>query len=383
MVQAGLERIAPETAPEAAEALRAASAGGRRVRFRGGGTKLGWGRVTPPPEVELSTGRLDAIVEHNAGDLTAIVQAGVPLHRAQEAFARAGQMLALDPPDADGAATIGGVVATADSGPLRHRHHAVRDMVLGVQVALPDGTVARAGSKVIKNVAGYDLAKLLSGSFGTLGLIVEVSVRLHPLPADTVTAVGRDADPALLAAAASTLAHQPIEAEALDVAWSGDEGAVLVRFAGASAAEQAHRALAVLREAGLDGEAVSDDGPLWQRQTAAQRSDDGVVVRVSTTQQGVAAALAAARGAGARAVGRAALGLVWITLPEASAAAVRELRTMLAPAPCVVLDAPDAVREAIDPWGDVEPGRLALMRRVKERFDPLGTCNAGLFAGGI
>jgi glycolate oxidase FAD binding subunit len=381
MAQASLQRIAPETAAEAAAALAEAAAGGRRVRFRGGGTKLGWGSPTPPPDVELSTERLDAIVEHNEGDLTAILQAGVPLARAQEAFRAAGQMLALDPPDGDGAATMGGIVATADSGPLRHRHNAVRDLVLGVQLALPDGSVARAGSKVIKNVAGYDLAKLLSGSFGTLGLIVEVNVRLHPLPLDTVTAVGRGGDPAVLAAAASDLAHRPIEAEALDVSWSGDAGAVLARFGGASAPERARAVLGLLSEAGLDGEAVDDDGPLWSRQAAAQRS--GMVVRVSATQQGVAAALAAARGAGGSAVGRAALGLVWITLPETSADAVRELREQLAPAPCVVLDAPEAVREAIDPWDESDPGRLGLMRRVKERFDPHGVCNPGLFAGGI
>jgi glycolate oxidase FAD binding subunit len=307
----------------------------------------------------------------------------VPLARAQEAFRGAGQMLALDPPDGDGAATIGGVVATADSGPLRHRHNTVRDLVLGVQLALPDGTVARAGSKVIKNVAGYDLAKLISGSFGTLGLIVEVNVRLHPLPLDTVTAVARGGDPAVLAAGASDLAHRPIEAEALDVSWSGDAGAVLARFGGVSAPERARAALAVMSEAGLDGEVVDDDRPLWWRQAAAQRSAEGMVVRVSTTQQGVAAALAAARGAGGSAVGRAALGLVWLALPEASAEAVRALRAQLAPAPCVVLDAPEAVREAIDPWDEADPGRLGLMRRVKERFDPHGICNPGLFAGGI
>jgi glycolate dehydrogenase FAD-binding subunit len=383
MAQASLQRIAPQTAAEAAAALGEAAAGGRRVRFRGGGTKLGWGNPTPPPDVELSTERLDAIVEHNEGDLTAILQAGVPLARAQEAFRAAGQMLALDPPDGDGTATIGGIVATADSGPLRHRHNAVRDLVLGVQLALPDGSVARAGSKVIKNVAGYDLAKLLSGSFGTLGLIVEVNVRLHPLPLDTVSAVGRGGDPAVLAAAASDLAHRPIEAEALDVSWSGDAGAVLVRFGGVSAPERARTVLGLLSEAGLDAEAVDDDGPLWSRQAAAQRSAEGMVVRVSTTQHGVAAALSAARGAGGSAVGRAALGLVWITLPETSADAVRELREQLAPAPCVVLDAPDAVREAIDPWDMSDVGGIDLMRRVKERFDPHGVCNPGLFAGGI
>src|SRR5205823_9314568 len=130
-------------------------------------------------------------------------------------------------------ATVGGVVAAADSGPLRHRYGGVRDLVVGITVALSDGTLARAGGKVIKNVAGYDLAKLFAGSFGTLGLIVEVAVRLHPRPARTVTAVGRGNDAAALAAGASAVAHAPLEPESLDVAWEGGAGAVLVRFGGA------------------------------------------------------------------------------------------------------------------------------------------------------
>ena len=113
------------------------------------------------------------ILEHNEGDLTAVLQAGVPLAEAQAAFADKGQMFAVDPPlGAGDAATIGGVMATADSGPLRHRYGGVRDLVLGITVALSDGTLAKAGSKVIKNVAGYDLGKLFTGSYGTLGLIV-------------------------------------------------------------------------------------------------------------------------------------------------------------------------------------------------------------------
>src|SRR5205085_4537465 len=112
--------------------------------------------------------------------------------RVQEALADDDQMTALDPPLGTGdAATIGGVIATADSGPLRHRYGAPRDLILGITVVLSDGTIARAGGKVIKNVAGYDLAKLFTGSFGTLGLIVEVVVRLHPVPPRTMTAVGR------------------------------------------------------------------------------------------------------------------------------------------------------------------------------------------------
>ena len=126
--------------------------------------------------------RLDRIVEHNASDLTAVVQAGVPLAAARSAFSEAGQMLAIDPA-LDQAATVGGIMATNDSGPLRHRYGSMRDLVVGTTVALSDGTVSRSGGKVIKNVAGYDLGKLFCGSRGRLGVVARIALRLHPLPA--------------------------------------------------------------------------------------------------------------------------------------------------------------------------------------------------------
>src|SRR5437764_14442920 len=231
--------VAPASADEAASLLRETAEAGHRARLRGGGTKLGWGRVTPPPDVEVSTARLDRIVEHNEGDLTAVVQAGVPLARLQDELAAKGQMLALDPPLGEGgAATIGGILATGDSGPLRHRYGAPRDLVLGMTGALSDGTVAKSGSKVIKNVAGYDLAKLFSGSFGTLGLILQVAVRLHPQPSETVTAIGRSDDPDAVARGALDLAHLSLDKECVDVRWAHGEGMALARLGGVTADAQ-------------------------------------------------------------------------------------------------------------------------------------------------
>ena len=352
------------------------------VRIVGGRTKIGWGRLGSEQAEEISTSDLDAILEHNEGDLTAVLQAGVPIARAQEQFASANQMLALDPPD-PGGATIGGVVATGDSGPLRHRYGAARDLVLGVTVALPDGTVARAGGKVIKNVAGYDLAKLFAGSFGTLGAIVEVAVRLHPLR-PTASAGGRGDDPAALANAAIALAHSRLEAQALDIAWRGGQGGVLARFAGAEARPQAEAARRRLEEEGLATTLIEDDAAAWEAQRAAQRGD--LVVRVSALQTRLEDVLREAERLGGGVVGRAALGICWISLPpEAGAGAVRDLRAALSPCSCVVLDAPDEVRAQVDPWGVEEAGNAAveLMRRTKARFDPNGVCSPGVFVGGI
>ena len=221
--------------------IRSHGTAGQAVRPVGGGTKLTWGTRPParppahPPAspasdpVDLETSGLDRIAEHNVGDFTAVLDAGVRLADAQAAFAAERQMLALDPPlGASDGATVGGMVATADSGPLRHRYGGVRDLIVGITVVLSDGTVAKAGGKVIKNVAGYDLAKLFAGSYGTLGLIASASVRLHPLPDANATAVGSSGDPERLASAARALAALPLEADCLDVAWDGDGGRCLL-----------------------------------------------------------------------------------------------------------------------------------------------------------
>jgi glycolate oxidase FAD binding subunit len=376
----------PSSAAEAAEALRTAAVAGQRVRIAGNGSKLGWGRPIAPPDVELRTTGLDRIVAHNAGDFTAIVQPGVPLATLQAELAAEGQMFAVDPPDAD--ATVGGVVAAADSGPLRHRYFAARDLVIGIQVALTDGSVARAGGTVIKNVAGYDLAKLFTGSHGTLGAITELAVRLHPLPAATATAIGASDDPAALGAAARAIAARPLEADAVDVRWEDDEGALLVRVSGDTASARGAQIVELLAEAGLATRVEEDDDALWGAQRDAQRSAAGVVARVAAGQADLEAVLDAARSVGATVVGRAGLGLSWLRMEDAgdpalAAERVRDQRARLAPSPVVVLDAPSAVREAVDPWGPVEPAHLALLRAVKARFDPAGALAAGLYVGGI
>ena len=382
--QSATER--PGSPEQAAELLKGFGAEGRTVRPRGGATKLAWGGAGEPVAVELETAGMNRILEHNEGDLTAVLQAGVPLAEAQAAFAEKGQMLALDPPlGQSDAATVGGLVATADSGPLRHRYGGVRDLVVGISVALSDGTVPKAGGKVIKNVAGYDLSKLYTGSYGTLGLIVSVNVRLHPAPAGNASVVGSTDDPERLAGAAASLARLPLEADALDVAWRDGSGRALVRFAGAAAEHRAQSTAERLREAGLsDVEAVDDDDQLWAGQRAGQRSQGGAVLKVSGRPGDLAPVIRATEDAGGALVGRAAHGLYWIALEgEGLADRVGMVRDALEPRASVLLDGPDALREAVEPWGPVDPGALTVMRRVKERFDPARIFRPGAFVGGI
>jgi glycolate oxidase FAD binding subunit len=356
------------TVEEAATRLRELGEAGRPVRPRGAGTKLGWGHPGEGDAVDLDTRGLDRIVEHNVGDFTAVLEAGVPLARAQAQFAQHGQMLALDPPlGAGDAATVGGVVATADSGPLRHRFGGVRDLIVGVTVVLSDGTVAKAGGKVIKNVAGYDLAKLFTGSFGTLGLIASVSVRLHTKATTTATARISGDDPDVLAATAARLAALPIEADCLDIAWSGGRGAVLARFGGTTASERA---------AAVDGaDVIEDDDELWAAQRARQRGD--TVVKVAGVIGDLAAVLRAAEANGGTVVGRAGLGLAWVALPGERAGALREA---LPGCHTTVLDGAAGVT---DPWPAPDPGALVVMQRIKSRFDPARVFRPGAFTGGI
>jgi glycolate oxidase FAD binding subunit len=393
----------PSTVEEAAAILADLGAKGQPVRPIGTGTRLGWGGSDPESTVDVRSIGLNRIREHNPGDFTAVIEAGVTLDEAQATFASAGQWLAVDPPRPSG--TIGGLVATADSGPARHRYGGMRDLIIGITVVLSDGTVASAGGKVIKNVAGYDLGKLFTGSYGTLGFIASVAVRLHPGPSRTVTLSARTDDPARLGRVAVDLAQAPLEALCLDAWWNGgsagtndragtndpagmddragmnDSGGILVRFAGVAASEQADRTRPLL-DGLADVSVVDDDEPLWAEQRARQRSTAGAVVKVSGRVTDLPDVVAAARAAGATVTSRAALGLSWLTLPAGTDVAQRvaALRQALAPRACTVLDGSSLVGE---PWPVEQPGVVAVMRRVKARFDPARIFRPGSYLGGI
>jgi glycolate oxidase FAD binding subunit len=356
------------TPEEAAAEIRELEA----VRPRGGGTKLGWSPHAGG--ADFDTRRLGRILEHNEGDFTAVLESGVSLVEAQAKFGAAGQMLAIDPPlGAGDAATIGGVMATNDAGPLRHRYGGMRDLVVGVTVVLSDGTVAKSGGQVIKNVAGYDLAKLFTGSYGTLGLITRIAVRLHPAPERTATLIAETDDPAALGRAARHLAALPLEADSLDVGWEGDRGRLLVRFGGTTAPERADEAQKHVELGGVRIE--PDDHELWAQQRAGQRRPDGVVVKVAGRATDLEDVIAAARASGGTVVSRAALGVSYVAGADAAA-----VRAALAPRACTVLDGADRVS---DPWPEVDPGVLAVMERLKARFDPARRFRPGAFVGGL
>ncbi|MGB8202190.1 MAG: FAD-binding oxidoreductase, partial [Pseudonocardiaceae bacterium] len=205
----------PGSTQEVSAVLRAAAKLGLRVVARGTGTRLSWGASPTAVDLIVDTSRMSAVLAHVAGDLVVTVQAGLRMAELQDALAPHRQRLALECSDILGG-TVGGTIATATSGPLRYRYGSVRDLLIGITVVLADGTVTRSGGTVVKNVAGYDLGKLYTGSLGTLGVITEAVFRLHPLPEAsrwiTVLAVGAERAAAGIAAVRESQ-HDPVALE--------------------------------------------------------------------------------------------------------------------------------------------------------------------------
>src|SRR5215475_4021218 len=207
---------APASTDEAAALLRAAAALGLTVVPRGSGRRQHWGNPPVSCDLLVDTRRLDQVLEHAAGDQVLRVQAGVTLDELATKLATAGQRLALDPP---GGGSAGGVLATNAAGPLRYRYGAPRDLLIGITFVRADGTVARSGGKVVKNVAGYDLGKLFAGSFGTLGLITEATFRLHPLPEQSAWLTLERRDPESAADAVQAVSRSPLAPSSIDLHW--------------------------------------------------------------------------------------------------------------------------------------------------------------------
>jgi glycolate oxidase FAD binding subunit len=379
----------PASTEQAAAVIRAAAGLELSTVVRGAGTKQDWGRPPSRLDLVLDTRRLAGVVEHAAGDLIAVVRAGTPLADLQAALAAAGQQLALDGPLPG--ATVGGTVAVNASGPRRMAYGTVRDLIIGVTIVRPDGVVARAGGKVVKNVAGYDLGKLVTGSYGTLGLIAECAFRLHPAPAATAVARRPVDGPAEVGALLPAVLGAQLAPAALELdapAGGGLELAVLLSGVPEGVAERVATARAL-----LGGQVAATDGtPPWWAAYPWAAGDVGLklTAALSRVPALVASALEARRRHGAPlalrgSVGTGVLyaGLPGTTDPATAAGLVDELRTAAHEAGgyAVVLTAPPAVRDRVDLWGPV-PG-LELMRRVKARFDPGGRFAAGRFVGGI
>ena len=382
----------PATPEELGASLAWATSESLRVQAAGGRTKLDWGEASGPIDLLLSTARLDRVVEHRHGDLTATVEAGATLSAVNAALAAHGQRLPWDPPWAD-RATVGGIVATNDSGPRRHGHGAPRDSIIGVTVARADGRVARAGGIVVKNVAGYDLSRLLTGSFGCLGVILTATFKLAPAPPASRTLEVTVDSLEQAASIAAELAAAPLTPTALEV--SSPPVRLLARFESvdASVSQQAEAARAVV---GARGDAAvrtaADEQAVWERH-AAHWSTPGTLVKLATVPAELFPTLVWLRGRAAdagialTAAGRAGLGVVDLRLDgplEAQAAVVAELRARLplGRGSAVIRRGEPELRQKVGAWGTIGDA-LPVMQAIKRQFDPAGTLNPGRGPGGL
>ena len=365
---------------------------GLAVRVQGGGTKQQWGAVASPFDLLLSTRGLDHVVEHRHGDLTATVEAGATLAAVNSSLAHHAQRLALDPPWPE-RATIGGVVATNDSGPARHLHGAPRDLIIGCNVVLADGRAAKSGGIVVKNVAGYDLARLMTGSFGSLAVITSATFKLAPVAGSSRTvSIALDT----LEAAApliARIADAALTPSAVELEWS--PARLHVRFESVEAAVT-RQADEVVHLVGDAGRAATIEGEAETRQWADYtRGWDvaGTLVKLAMRPAELVPTLAWLRDTCRQndvtmsAAGRAALGVMEVHLdgaPKAQARVISDLRDSL-PAgegSAVVRQAEPELRRLVDPWGPVGDA-LPIMRRIKARLDPDSRLNPGGGPGGV
>lgn len=371
--------VLPTDLREARDAVR----DGGSLLFTGGGTKLDWLARARACDTIVGTRRLDRLVAHRRGDLTATVEAGMPLARLQSELAAEGQWLAVDPPHDH--ATVGGVFAADDAGPRRLRWGTLRDLVIGCTVVLAEGTVAHSGGEVIKNVAGWDLARLLCGSHGTLGLVTELTVRLHPLPEASRT-LRVPAGPHAAAGLALRLLRSPAVPSAVD--WADD--VLWVRLEGRRAG-LAERAAAVRRDAAeLDLAAeVVDEGEqdaAWAalRRLPAGRPGD-TVLRAATLPDRFGDFAAAVErpiersGLHVALHSHAALGLHSARLSGGTAAAHGTVAQAWDEAATWLGGRawPRRRVEGLRLPSAVVPEGVGLMRRVKHALDPDGRCGPG------
>ena len=374
--------VAPENESQLSAILSWANEHEIHVIARGGGSKMNWGNLPRAVELLVSLEKLQGVVEHAWQDMTVTVQAGTRIAALQTELAKHGQRLPLDAlwPERS---TIGGVVATNDSGPLRLRFGSVRDLILGVTVVLANGTIARSGGRVVKNVAGYDLPKLFTGSFGTLGVITEVTMRTYPLPhaSRTISFQFGDVEAAgkyMLAVADTTLVPAGMQ---LRVA-AAENPVVDICFEGLSAgiAAQVERATQLASAA----QPLSVEDNLWNSREIFWDDATAIIGKFSLLPSVIADGIREiqSRFSNSRICVQS-LGL-GIFCADADLPALLSLRDALRRlgGTLIILHAPREIKTGIDVFGELSTA-YPLMVRTKQQFDPKGILSPGRFLGGI
>ncbi len=388
---AGVTVVTPEDGQQLAEALHAAARNRTATVISGGGTKIGWGRQAPI-ELIIGTSKLNQVT-HRHADLTATLGAGATLRAVNRELAVHRQWLPID--SAFDAATIGGIVATNDSGPLRHRFGTPRDRVLGATLATTDGRLVKAGGNVVKNVAGYDLARLVCGSFGTLAAIATVTVKVEPLPAASGSMRVRLPNQRALSETIQALLESALELTAFDIRASfahGDAATyeLLVRIASSPVATKTQLAVAraiVGAAAGSDADVAygEDEVALWSRHVGDPWTGTAAVVRLSWRPADLSRVLALVEDLQPRVAvpvvltGRVGVGAGSVRIDgpvPAQIAAIEHLRASPLVGHVVALRVDPTVKATIDVWGPMGAS-VRVMAAIKQKLDPAGILNAG------
>ena len=370
----------PGTTEQVAEVMKVAAAHRLSVVPRGRGTKMTWGLPPASADVLVDLSTMDRVLDHAAGDLIVEAQAGTPLADLQAVVGQAGQRLVID--ETVPGASVGGALASNAAGPQRMLVGTARDLLIGITVVRADGVVAKAGGRVVKNVAGYDLGKLMIGSLGTLAVVTEALFRLHPVPEVRRWVSVPVADPQRAHDLAQAVVHGQTVPGALEVDWPADgPGTLTVQYGGKP--DGVEDRVGTARSL-LGGDAsVSEDEPDGWSSYPWRAGETGL--KLTFVLSGLRDVLAATRDVGAAVRGSAGTGVVYAALdrPDDVPAALDRLRSVCArhQGSAVVVDAPAEVKRAVDVWGPVPA--LDLMRRVKDQFDPEHRLAPGRFVGGI
>ncbi len=394
--------VYPSTVEELSKVMTCAYTNGWSVLPCGSGSKLSWGGVGKVVDIIVSTERLNRVIEHAVGDLTVTVQAGVKLTDLQDILSKTNQFLPLEPAYPKDA-TIGGIIATADSGSLRQRYGGVRDMLLGISLVRSDGQIAKAGGRVVKNVAGYDLMKLFTGSYGTLGILTEVTFRLYPIQEATGTVV-LTGEKEAIESATKTLLASALTPTAVDIGSTrlvnqldlGHGMGLMVRFQSVaqSVKEQSSRILEVGENLGLQGRLYSDaqEVKLWQSlpeqiwntpQPVGITCKIGVLPTAAVMTLNQLDSLTSGTGLGLIHAGSG-LGLLRFDPATVTPETILEMRRYCESQSgfLTVLEAPIALKQQLDVWG-YNGNALDIMRRIKRQFDPKNLLSPSRFVAGI
>ncbi|MDY7003903.1 MAG: FAD-binding oxidoreductase [Cyanobacteriota bacterium] len=346
--------------------------------------------------IVISSDRLNHLIEHAVGDLTVTVEAGMKYAELQETLAKTGQFLAIDPAYPE-TATIGGIIATADTGSLRQRYRGIRDMLLGISFVRSDGKIAKAGGRVVKNVAGYDLMKLFTGSYGTLGIISQVTLRVYPLQqaSGTVVLVGEKnniakATQTLLSSALTPVAIDLLSTKLVEQLDLGKGVGLMVRFQSIieSVEEQSNQLLKVADSLGLNSTRYYDDeAELWQKlkqQIWHSQQNTEIICKIGVIPTEAVEFLERSAVETGFGLIHAGSGLGELKLNSVTPETLLELRRWCESKGgfLTVLAAPLEIKEKLDVWGYNQNG-IEIMRRIKQQFDPQNILNPHSFVGGI